>query len=346
MRYKDTMLKGLFNRQYKMKYSDNTEGVEQRKLDDQDMSEYLKLVFAANTSPSPEQLHQFNNLVVEMADEIAKPKVTSLINILASFETATRGEVKQYKIPAQSKAKVRWSANGSGVDLTRVEAGRSIIATPATLSTGFYYEPSSLMSGDVENFRKLVNDVADAKVRLYMDVVAKLMQAAISSGKIPSANVRTGANLTLAQYNKLASTLARYGGKPIFIGDTLLIDYFAQQQATDPTIKNLLSDKIKEELLTSLNPTTIGRTTAVNLVNPFTDETNSKTELPVNVGYMMAGAVDQKPFKVVEYGALRQSTEQDPEDERIKIIIRQDAHVSLQFGQAIGYIKEDAAVTL
>ncbi len=43
---------------------------------------------------------------------------------------------------------------------------------------------------------------------------------------------------------------------------------------------------------------------------------------------MFAAAFSQKPFSVVEYGGLRQLTEQDIEDERIKMKIVQDASVT------------------
>lgn len=61
---------------------------------------------------------------------------------------------------------------------------------------------------------------------------------------------------------------------------------------------------------------------------------------------MFAGGVSQKPFSVVEYGGLRQLTEQDIEDERIKMKIVQDASVNLLFGEAIGIIEEQAAVSI
>ncbi|MNK45793.1 hypothetical protein D3C87_645640 [compost metagenome] len=312
--------------------------------DHEDIATYCKKVFGSGYAPDPSMLHQFNNLVVQRADEIAKPVVSNLIEILASFKSVAPNTVVEYTIPQKNKAKVRWSANGSGVDLVRVEGKRKEVATPKHFSTGFYYEPFG--DGDyVEQFNTLVNDVANAKIRLYMDTIAKLTSAAIGSGKIPNANVISATNTTIAQYNKLASTIARYGGRPVFVADTLLIDHFAMQQATDSTIKTLLTDKIKEEILTSLNPSTIGRTTAVNLVNPFVDETNSKVELPVNVGYMFAGDTAQKPFVVTEFGGLRQLTEQNIEDERIKMKIIQDADIQLIFGEAIGYIKDDS-VTL
>ncbi|WP_080845563.1 hypothetical protein [Cytobacillus gottheilii] len=338
MKLDNLKLKGLFSRVYNSKMEET---------DSADIKAYITKVFGdGSANPDPSMLHQFNQLVVETADEIAKPMVTNLLSIFANVDSETRGNIKELKIPQKNKAKVVWSATGSGVDLVRVEGKKSIFAVPAHLSTGFYYEPLDLVKESEEYFRKLVNDVANAKVRLYLDKINALTAQAIASGKIPAANVKTGSNITIAEFNKVASVLQRYGGRPVFVGDSLLIDYFAMQQATDSTFKNLLTDGIKDELLTALNPTRIARTTAVNLVNPFTDASNSKVELPVNKGYMFAGGVEQKPFSVIEYGGLRQQTEQDIEDERVKMKITQDVSINLVFGEAIGVIEEQAAVSL
>lgn len=327
-------LKGLFNRVYNNKME---------QTDSADIKAYITKVFGdGHQNPDPSMLHQFNNLVVETADEIAKPMVTNLISLFAKVESRNRGDLVELKIPQKNKAKVVWSATGSGVDLVRVGGRDSVIAVPQHLSAGFYYEPLDLVKESEEYFRKLVNDVANAKVRLYLDKINELTATAITSGKIPAPNVKTGTGLTLTEYNKVASTLQRYGGRPVFVGDSLLIDYFAMQQATDSTYKELLYTGIKEELLTALNPTTIARTTAVNLVNPFTDATNSKVELSINKGYMFAGGVEQKPFTLIEYGGLRQMTEQDIEDERIKMKLTQDVSLNLLFGEAIGIIEEQS----
>lgn len=330
-------LKGLFSRVA----NEKLEGT-----DGQDIQEYAKRVFGNGAlNPDPSLLHQFNNLVVQQADEIAKPMVTDMVGILATTKTAARDQVVRYEIPQKTKAKVRWSANGSGVDLVRVEGKKYELAVPKTFTTGFYYEPFGMINDAVTATQNLVNDIANAKVRLYLDNINKLVVEAISSGDIPSANVISGNNLTLAQYNKLASVLSRYGGRPVFVADTLLIDYFAQQQ-TGAGYKELLTDRVREILLRDLNPSQIGRTDAVNLINPFTNEQNNRVELPVNVGYMFAGAVQQKPFILTEFGGLRQMTEQDIEDERVKMKLAQDADLQLIFGEAIGYVKEDAAVKL
>ncbi|MFP3418072.1 hypothetical protein R0K30_02115 [Bacillus sp. SIMBA_154] len=336
--FDNVKIKGLFSRVLNNQ-------MEQK--DESDIKDCIKKVFGDGTvTPDPSLLHQFNNLVVEQADAIAKPKVTELLKLFADTSQEKPGNLKQLKIPKKTKAKVVWSASGSGVDLVRVEGRESITAIPETMSAGFYYEPLDLVTDSIVAFNNLVNDIADAKVRLYLDKIHELTATAVGSGKIPAKNVQTGSNLTLQKYSEVASVLQRYGGRPVFIADSLLIDYFASQQGTDPKYVNLLSDKIKEELLTALNPTTIGRTTAVNLINPFTDETNSKVELPVNKGYMFAGGVSQKPFSVVEYGGLKQMTEQDIEDERVKMKITQSASIVLLFGEAIGIIEEQAAVSI
>lgn len=337
MKYSNQKLKGLFTRVYKNEMAEN---------DYADIKELITKTFGTGDStPSPELLHQFNEVVVQTANEIAKPMVTDMLSLFATSSRAQRGQIVETRIPQKHKAKVVWSATGSGVDMVRVEGKKSVIATPQHLSTGFYYEPLDLVRDSVDYFQILINNVVDAKLKLYLDKVYELITAAIASGKIPSANVVSGANLTIAQYNKLASTLSRVaGGKTIFVADTLLIDYFLEQQVAQRP--NLLTDRVREEILTSLNPAEIGRTVAVNLVNPFTNENNNAVELPVNKGYMFAGGTNQKPLNVVEYGEMRQQTEQDIEDERIKVKITQDASVQFLFGEAVGVITEDAAVSL
>jgi len=335
-----TEMKKLFNRVYKDEMAVDAE----TNLHDSDtIKEICQKVFGdGGKTPNPAMLHDFNNLVLEMADEVAKPKVTQLIGILANTSTATRGDVKQIKKPNRIKAKVMWSANGSGVDLIRVAGSKPIFATPQTFTAGFYYEPLDLVNDSVENFRKLVNDLADAKIRLYMDNISKLTAAAVTATTIPENNVISGSNNSITDYNKLVSRLSRYGGRPILVADTLMIDDLAMKQVSDVTIGKIIPETLKSELLSSLNITQVGRSVAVNLVNPFLDATNSTVELNVQEGYMLASEGANKPFEVVEYGGMRQMTETDIEDERIKLKIAQDACIVLVYGELIGYLKDTA----
>lgn len=339
MKYNDKKIQELFTRVY------NNAMIETEEVSDKvDLVEYSKKVFGDGAvNPDPSLLNQFNNLIVKQADEIAKPKVTSMIGLLANTTSANRGDVVQIDIPRKNKIKLIWSAKGSGVDLIRVGDKDRIVAIPETFSTGVYYEPMDFVTNPVVALPNLVNMIAEAKVKLYFAKISELTAASISSGKIPAANVVSGANITYVDYNKLVSTLMRYGGKPIFVSDTLLIDHVASQIAS--ATPSLLSDDMKDEFLTDLVPTRLGRSTAVNLVNPFVDETNSATELPVNEGYMFAGGVNKKPFEVVEFGGLRQKSEQDIETERVVMKLFQDADIKLMFGEAVGYVK-DTSITL
>lgn len=310
-----------------------------------DLKRYINEVFG-NGIPSQHELHQFNNLVVKKAEDIARPKATEILTLLADYENAGQVAVYQYNIPKEHKIKAVWSANGSSVDHVHVEGHETRIASPATLQTGIYYEVKSLVQDDVNYFRKLVSNVADAKIQLYWNTISKLFNAYVADGTIPTQNVVTGANVDIVDYNKLASKLQRFGGRPIFIADTMLIDKIAFQQATNAAFQNLLTDNVKSELLNSLNVATIGRTTAVSLMNPFVaGSKNTKTELPINEGYMLAGDVGMKPFKIIEFGGLEQYTTFDSKFKRVEINLNQEVAIEFVQGDAVGYVK-DTALTL
>lgn len=338
LQIKEKEILNLFDRVYNNKMIDTDEI-----NDEKDLKAYCERVFGdGSTTPDPSALHQFNNLVVKKADEIARPMLTDIISLLANYKTEQRGTVVEYDLPSRRKARFVWSANGVGVDLIRVAGKTKEIAVPRTFSTGFYYEPEDLVRDSVESFNDLINSLAEAKVNLYLKEVNKIITKAIASQKIPANNVKEGSNVTLSEYSTIASVLARYGGRPLFIADTLLIDKIALQQSTTDGISNLLVDKYKTELLNELNITSIGRTDAMNLVNPFIDDKNSITELPVDTGYMLAGEGRLKPFAIVEYGGMRQTSETDFETGRVMMKIFQDASVNLVFANTLGYIKDDS----
>lgn len=333
--WKTEELEGLFNR-----VLNATNTTDQ---DEIDLKQYINQVFNNGATPSNHELHQFNNLVVKKAEEIARPKATEMLGILADYERVSSVTAFQYTIPKNHKAKVVWAANGTSVDHVRVEGAETRFAQPQRFQTGFYYEPQSLVLEDVAYFRKLVDDVADAKIRLYFENISALLNTAITNGQIPNKNVVTGADLKLAQYNKLASTLQRYGGRPIFIADTIMIDHFAFQQPTHTTFAPLLTENVKSELLSELNIARIARTVAISLVNPFiAGSGNTMTELPINEGYMLAGGVNMKPFKVIEFGGMTQYTDFDYNLERVEVKLYQNAAIEFVQGEAIGYIKDSS----
>lgn len=336
--------KALFKRVYnnKMVEANTAENI---LGDEAEIKAICEKVFGNGSLPDPSMLHSFNELVIQLADEVAKPMVTDMISLIANTRTATRGNVVQIETPRKIKAKVIWTANGSGVDLIRVEGKSSVIATPATFTAGFYYEPLDLVQNSVESFRKLVQDLAEAKLRLYMKEIAKLIDGAVASTKIPTNNVINGANTTIASFNTIVSRASRFGGRPMLIADPVMINDLANKIPADANLSKLISDGYKDELLLSLNVTQIGRATAMNLINPFIDGANTKVELNHQVGYMIAGEANQKPMAIVEYGGMRQKQQATFADERVELVIAQDASINLLYTQNLFYIK-DTALTI
>lgn len=295
--------------------------------------------------PNPELLDQFNALVVEKAEQIAKPKMQNLLQLFSQYKTADFNNSVKYDIPKEVKARFRRSTFGGAIEYNRVDNGESVTAIPRDYQTGFQYETAQFAGGDVlGTFNKLVDDIVDAMMRTLFEEVMLLIQAAITSNKIPAANVLVGDNLTLDQFNKLVTTFVRKGGKsPLFIADTLLIDHIAKQQATVAG-GNLITDVMVTDIVEELHPTKIGRATAMSLVNPFVDSTNTKTEYPVNVGYMLAAGGQTKPVGITWFGGLMQDSTYSFEDERVFLKVKFKADVTLLFGDLIGRITENTAV--
>lgn len=330
-------LKSLMTRVYNNKIIQNDE-----QNDVVDIKAYCEKVFGSNMNPDPTMLHQFNNLIVETANEIARPIVTDIVSLFAKFETKNRGDIVKYEIPQNLKAKVKWVANGVGIDAVRIDSQKYSIINPATFGAAFYYEPLDVSGDAVAQFNAIVDKLVKAKLDLYLKQITSLVDKAVLSGTIPAANVIAGSALVYKDYQKLANRIARYGGRPIFVADTLLIDYFAGQIETAKTPAGL-SDRLKDMFLSELNITELGRTTAVNLVNPFIEgSNNTKVELPINKGYMFSSAQNLKPFVVIEYGTMRQKTKENFEDDRIVMKITQDAGIELLQGETVGIVNEQS----
>lgn len=329
LKFKET--RALFNRvlNNKMIEADVEKGVVS---DEETITAICQKTFGEEGSlPNRQYLEVFNGLIIEKANEIAKPLVTNLLGLLANTEVRTRGNIKKILLPRKIKSKMIWSASGAGVDLMQVGGKKSVLAIPATITGGFSYETQDFAKSAVENFKALVQDVANEKLRIYIAQVVALTDAAIASGDIPANNVITGSNTSITDYNKLASRAARYGGRPTLMADTIMIDDLATKINGDAALTKLISDQYADELLTALNVTTLGRTTAFNLVNPFTDDKNTKVDLDVQKGYIVAGEGNQLPFDITEYGTLQQSDYATFEDGRVMVKLQQDVSIKLVY---------------
>lgn len=338
MAYNETELKGLFNRVL-------NEKKEVEVKDEAFLKRYFNEVFPEGRPTSPEAMHQFNAIIVQIADEISRQRATKVFEILADVDFVNARNVYKYELPRNHKTKIVWAADGTSVQRQRVEGDTFRIAQPRRFQGGFYYEPMSLVDADVSRFRELIANIVEAKEALYWQQLSALTAQAVASMAIPEKNVLEGANLTLAQYRALGDVIKRYGGRPVFIADTALISHFAQQQANVADYAQGLSNERKNTLFNDIEITTIANTNAVTLINPYiAGSGNTKTQLPVNEGYMFAGAVNQKPFKIIEFGNLVQQSEYHYEIEQVELKFY--AYVAIEFvqGEAVGYIKDTAVV--
>lgn len=297
-----------------------------------------------------EQLRVFNKLIVETADEQAEAKVEPVINMLADYKRVGRYDKVVYEVPKKARIKMALTASGAGVDFVRISPSqRKQPAKPETHQFGVYYNIERMITDPVNEFRKAVDYVADYKVKFIFNKIMALVAKAVDTGAIPATQVIETANIDILDYRTVENKLLRYGKgtKPVMVADRNLIDSLAVKQATlnlgvSGKEGILLTDDLKKEILRNAEITQILRTTAIATDNPFIDDTNSKVELPVNEGIVLAGG-EKSPFMIREFGGMRvaQGTP-DIEDERVnmKIDIRLD--VTLLLSQALAWLKDTA----
>ncbi|BAO04900.1 uncharacterized protein CBO05P1_181 [Clostridium botulinum B str. Osaka05] len=314
--------------------------------DEKDIKALCKKVFNdGSVTPDPSLLHNFNNIIVKLAEEVAQPRVTEFMNILANYQKANRGDVVLYRTQPKDKVDWAWSALGSGIDFIRISPNtKQIPAIGKPMHFGAYYEPLDMVKNSVEAFRKAVNDLADAKVELYYTKIMETIRQAVADTTIPSNQIKTGTNLPLKDYRGLEDRMIRLSGsRPILVGDFLLVNHFSDQQATDAVYSKLITDKVKESLLADLNITAFSRTVAFNINNPWIDLQNTKVKFNPSEGFMFAGGTkNQSPINVTEFGQMMQDTRTTFEDERVLLKVTLEADITLISGRNIAYIKDDS----
>jgi len=294
-------------------------------------------------TPDPTTLHQFNNIVVKVADKIAQPDLTKMIEYFANLENVDANtQLFEYDKPQPLGLKFKWTASGSNVSLKRVEAGEKDYLKIGQIQTGISYQPLTKSESCVQNFRTLVNDIASAKIRLIYNQMMALIQANIvGGGLIPASQIINKANSTSAEFNKVANIIARRtGGKPMFVADLVLINYYAELIQAGASI--ILVDNIKDALY-NYELTNLRTADAIPMTNRFTSENGTTTDFPINRGYILGSSGNsKKAFQVVLAGGLLQHTENEFINGRVKMIIRQGLGIDLLAGNAIGYIEEDS----
>lgn len=338
------MLRDLGVRVYnnKMIVEKNAEGVLVNK-DEMEIKEIVNRTFGKG-SPSPENLHLFNQFLVETAEEIAKPKVQEILGLIANFSNVPAGTVKVVEMPKTVEPKFSYTAKGVGVDLERIDGSitRKIIQ-PQSITYGAYYEITTFMANPVEAFNNAINGLAQAKIDLYFEKVMDIMALAITNAEIPAKNIASGSNLTLLDYKKVENTMIRLtGGRPVLVADISMISHLSDQ-VTGADYKDLLTDDLRIMLREELVPTKIGKTIALPFNNKFVDEANSKVRFDVTKGFVFPGGYNgKKPFEIVEQGVQRQYSKVDPETERVELKIVLEAGIELVNGRYLGCVSDDS----
>lgn len=315
--------------------------------DEKAIKELCAKVFGdGSENPDPTTLHQFNNIVVRVADQVAEPDLQKMLSYFANVQNVPADtQLIEYKKEHPLHLKFKWTAIGSMPALKRVEQGERDFIRISNVQTAISYNPLTQNSNCVENFRTLVNDIASAKVRLMYETVMNLIQASVtgSTGKIPTQQIVDKSGVTPVDFNKVANIIARRtGSRPIFVADRVLIDSIATQIGT--TSSTILTDHIKDDMY-NFELTNLRTADAVPMVNEFTTLAGFATHFPVNRGYILGGAgYSKKAFEIALAGGLVQNTENEFIHGRVKMVIRQAMGIDLLAGECIGYIEDDAIV--
>ncbi len=298
-------------------------------------------------TPDPTTLHQFNNIVVKVATKVSQPDVEKMLQYFSNLNNvAPDTQLFEYDRPQPVGLRFKWTAVGSAVSLKRVEAGEKDYIKIGMIQTGISYNPLSNSETCVANFRALVNDLASARVRMLYDKIMDLIQSNIGAGGlIPTSQIVNKTNSTSAEFDKVANIIRRRtGGKPIFVADVVLINYYANLVQTGAS--TILVDNIKDALY-NYELTNLRTADAISIVNDFTSENGTTTQFPINRGYILGSSGNsKKPFEVALAGGLTQTTETEAENGRIKMIVRQRVGIDLLAGNAIGYIEEDSITSI
>lgn len=297
-----------------------------------------------------------NKLIVTTAQKSPKPDFQKLINLISKYEKVGAYDVKEYDVnDGRTRCTMALAASGSGVDFTKIPSyKRKTFATPRLHQFGAKYSISRMISDPINEFRNAVNYVTEAQTKYIISQIYALMRAAVTASKVPAKQIASAANVTIAQFRAVEASLLRYGRnvKPVMVADSALLQALNMKQAETTlsatnTTPLYLTDAMREHLLKDVEIDQISRTIAIPIDNPFVDRKNSKVDLPVNEGILVAGGADS-PFRVTEFGdmkVLSDTIEENLESEEVNMKIQYKVDITLLLNEAVGYVK-DTSVTL
>ena len=320
----------------------NKQGTDEIRMEDEEAIKKLcSAIFKADgSSVSEHDLTMFNNIVVKTATTVSEPDVQQLLKYFADYENVPYdAQLVHYRKPIPKHIRFKWSSVGSGISLKRIETGTDNYIQLGQAQTGITYYPITNSATQVEDFRALVNDVAQARVQLIFEKIVALIEAgAKGGGVIPAKQCIEKGNSTLAEFDKAAGMIGRRtGSRPLFIADRDLINYYANLKTT--AVGTNVPDALKSDLY-NYEVTNLGSADAIPMINGYTTELGETPHFEVGVGYLVGGAASKKPLKVALAGGVTQETEKDVEMGRIKMLIRQKLGIDFLYAGNIGRVEE------
>jgi hypothetical protein len=218
---------------------------------------------------------------------------------------------------------MQWTGRGTTVDYQRVGGKTKFTAQPEKVQGGAYYEIDQLLSGNVDEFVGVVNDLVESMEQGVTSRVFTVLHSAM--GNAPAVNRWTGAGITSANFDSVASVIQRYDRKAACIAD---ID-FAKKIAgfVDATY---LSDRMKELKNSGGYLTTVNGVDIVVFNNPFANDDTDNTKLvaPKQFSYIVPNG-SEKPVKIGFEGDLVQYTSTDIETERVFLKVGQKVSIDV-----------------
>lgn len=307
-----------------------------------------------NSIDNYQAYRDLNQLIVLTADTLQKPNNQQTINLVTDYKKVNVNDIAKYSVDDKlTRVSTALTATGAGVNFTKIPTSRKVVfATPIKHQFGVKYSISEMISDPINKFREAVNLVNEEKTRYILSQIYVLTREASANSKIPSRQKSEGASLEFSKFKSIESSLLRYGRnvKPVMVADTLFINSLAEKQATElikgSTTPLYLTEDLKNSLLRDATIEQISKTLAISIDNPYTDNMNSKVDLPVNEAIMVAGG-SASPFKITEFGTmavLSDTVQEHLETEDAYMKISYTVDITLLLNRAIGYIKDTSVV--
>lgn len=318
---------------------------EELQIDDEAAIRSLcRKVFPADGQmPSPDTLWQFNTVLVQVAEQfIVKPNFDQIFGVIATTKQVDKKtSLVEFTVEKDYNIKFSLIASNSGHKLVKIGDSRKIVQTPYTIGFGITYDPLTKTDDEIEWYKKAVKEIGRAKMAYMYNDCLKLLQAA---NALPANNVVEGANIKYADVRDLAAVLRRRtGGRPVLLADELMLDAIARDMATGDTYTSkLMWDGLAEELFGAYAPKNFGTFDGMVLDNPYIDDQNSKTALPVNEGIMFSSSAKYKPLAITQIGAMVQKTNTELKDDKVQMWVQQELAITLLYPQFIGLVKDTA----